>query len=76
MGLVDRLYLYLWYIEIYFSERGAVVSTTSLSLSTKPDSILYSDMDREKSNSVESFETYRSYLFSIAYRMLGSAMDA
>src|SRR5579859_6127226 len=24
---------------------------------------------------VESFETYRSYLFSIAYRMLGSAMD-
>ena len=25
---------------------------------------------------VESFETYRSYLFSIAYRMLGSAMDA
>jgi RNA polymerase sigma-70 factor (ECF subfamily) len=25
---------------------------------------------------VESFESYRSYLFSIAYRMLGSAMDA
>jgi RNA polymerase sigma-70 factor (ECF subfamily) len=25
---------------------------------------------------VESFETYRQYLFSIAYRMLGSAMDA
>jgi len=25
---------------------------------------------------VESFETYRPYLFSIAYRMLGSAMDA
>lgn len=24
----------------------------------------------------ESFETYRSYLFGIAYRMLGSAMDA
>src|SRR5438105_11088151 len=24
----------------------------------------------------ESFETYRPYLFSIAYRMLGSAMDA
>src|SRR5579872_3291442 len=24
----------------------------------------------------ESFETYRTYLFSIAYRMLGSAMDA
>jgi RNA polymerase sigma-70 factor, ECF subfamily len=27
-------------------------------------------------SSVESFETYRTYLFSIAYRMLGSAMDA
>jgi RNA polymerase sigma-70 factor, ECF subfamily len=25
---------------------------------------------------VESFETYRTYLFAIAYRMLGSAMDA
>lgn len=24
----------------------------------------------------ESFETYRTYLFSIAYRMLGSVMDA
>ena len=29
-----------------------------------------------KGSSVESFETYRSYLFAIAYRMLGSAMDA
>src|SRR3989441_9318343 len=27
-------------------------------------------------NMVKSFETYRSYLFAIAYRMLGSAMDA
>jgi RNA polymerase sigma-70 factor, ECF subfamily len=25
---------------------------------------------------METFETYRPYLFSIAYRMLGSAMDA
>ncbi len=25
---------------------------------------------------MESFETYRSYLFALAYRMLGSAMDA
>ena len=24
----------------------------------------------------ESFESYRTYLFAIAYRMLGSAMDA
>src|SRR5215472_16439195 len=27
-------------------------------------------------NRVESFESYRTYLFAIAYRMLGSAMDA
>src|SRR6184192_90868 len=27
-------------------------------------------------NRMESFESYRSYLFGIAYRMLGSAMDA
>ncbi len=27
-------------------------------------------------NRMESFETYRPYLFAIAYRMLGSAMDA
>ena len=34
-------------------------------------------MSRRKAGSrVESFETYRTYLFSIAYRMLGSAMDA
>ncbi len=25
---------------------------------------------------MESFESYRPYLFAIAYRMLGSAMDA
>src|SRR5215469_6605586 len=27
-------------------------------------------------NSLESFETYRPYLFAIAYRMLGRVMDA
>src|SRR4249920_4176627 len=27
-------------------------------------------------NMMESFESYRTYLFAIAYRMLGSAMDA
>src|SRR5213596_4085231 len=27
-------------------------------------------------NMVESFESYRTYLFAIAYRMLGSVMDA
>src|SRR5262249_21349522 len=29
-----------------------------------------------RSMQMESFEHYRSYLFAIAYRMLGSAMDA
>src|SRR5438067_598508 len=31
---------------------------------------------RKAGNRVESLESYRTYLFSIAYRMLGSAMDA
>lgn len=52
------------------------MSIISLSVSPKRDTITYSAMDDEKLNAVESFETYRSYLFSIAYRMLGSAMDA
>jgi RNA polymerase sigma-70 factor (ECF subfamily) len=52
------------------------VSTSNLSVSVKSDSILYGDVEREILNAVESFETHRSYLFSIAYRMLGSAMDA
>lgn len=50
--------------------------TTSLSVIEKPGTILAGDRERKQLNSVESFETYRSYLFSIAYRMLGSAMDA
>ena len=34
-------------------------------------------MNRRKAEKrVETFETYRTYLFAIAYRMLGSAMDA
>src|SRR5258708_634190 len=31
---------------------------------------------RKGGSKMESFETYRPYLFAIAYRMLGSAMDA
>ncbi len=31
---------------------------------------------RRRRNLGESLESYRSYLFAIAYRMLGSAMDA
>src|SRR5215813_9295466 len=33
-------------------------------------------MIRPEPGNVETFESYRGYLFSIAYRMLGSAMDA
>src|SRR5438874_6139288 len=34
------------------------------------------DESRKAGSMAESFETYRPYLFAIAYRMLGSAMDA
>ena len=38
---------------------------------------IFSSQESTKGRSrVESFETYRPYLFAIAYRMLGSAMDA
>src|SRR5437660_3749382 len=33
-------------------------------------------MSQSGGSMVESFESYRPYLFAIAYRMLGSAMDA
>ena len=52
------------------------MSTSNLSVSVKSDSIPSGEVEREILSAVESFETYRSYLFSIAYRMLGSAMDA
>src|SRR5258708_19788446 len=32
--------------------------------------------DKRRRNMAESFESYRTYLFAVAYRMLGSAMDA
>ncbi len=48
----------------------------SLLFTEKPDTIGRDDMERQPMNEVESFETYRTYLFSIAYRMLGSVMDA
>src|SRR5438128_6399682 len=37
---------------------------------------LFGCVDGRQEAFVESFETYRPYLFAIAYRMLGSAMDA
>src|SRR5215475_9063907 len=40
------------------------------------DQLLPTQERRKRRNRVEGFETYRSYLFSIAYRMLGSVMDA
>src|SRR5512143_1936024 len=43
---------------------------------TKADTIVTENIEPEQVSAVESFETYRSYLFAIAYRMLGSAMDA
>ena len=55
------------------------MATTSLLLPPKPDTIVHNerwDAERDPLNATESFETYRTYLFSIAYRMLGSAMDA
>ena len=61
---------------LFVIQRGVRVSAVSLPVLVKPDTILYSDVERDKVNMVESFETYRSYLFSIAYRMLGGVMDA
>jgi RNA polymerase sigma-70 factor, ECF subfamily len=52
------------------------VSVTILPVLVKADSIVANDVERENLNAAENFETYRSYLFSIAYRMLGSVMDA
>ena len=47
----------------------------SLTASMKSNASPFSSL-KHMPMSVETFETYRSYLFSIAYRMLGSAMDA
>lgn len=44
--------------------------------SSKPATVFSAESNRMSTSPAESFETYRSYLFSIAYRMLGSAMDA
>lgn len=52
------------------------MSTTALSERLKLITLKLRDGEQEDLNSVETFETYRTYLFSIAYRMLGSVMDA
>src|SRR6516165_5578173 len=38
--------------------------------------IVFAQEKTEGGSAMESFENYRTYLFAIAYRMLGSAMDA
>lgn len=55
---------------------GAPMSAIKLHVPIKPVTIVPGGVEREQLDIEASFETYRSYLFSIAYRMLGSAMDA
>ncbi len=52
------------------------MSITRFADARKPVTIVPDDWVREQMTPVETFETYRPYLFSIAYRMLGSVMDA
>jgi RNA polymerase sigma-70 factor, ECF subfamily len=52
------------------------MSTINLSVPIKSDTISPENTEPKILSAVESFEAYRSYLFSIAYRMLGSAMEA
>ncbi len=52
------------------------MSVHSLSRFSNPAAMVAPSPDSSSMTSPESFETYRSYLFSIAYRMLGSVMDA
>ena len=47
-----------------------------LSLEARPANILSGKAEWPEPARVDTFETYRAYLFSIGYRMLGSAMDA
>jgi RNA polymerase sigma-70 factor, ECF subfamily len=49
---------------------------THWSVVLQSTSTAHGETESKPMNSMESFETYRSYLFSIAYRMLGGAMDA
>ncbi len=56
--------------------KKGTVSIVRLAVSSKPDTIKINDSAREQMTSMETFETYRPYHFSVAYRMLGSVMDA
>ena len=52
------------------------MSVVRLPSSPKPATMFSAESNRMSTGAAESFETYRSYVFSIAYRMLGSVMDA
>src|SRR5262252_7177641 len=52
------------------------MAISDLSLRAERDTVLMGEAARPEQPRVDAFETYRGYLFSIAYRMLGSAMDA
>ncbi len=52
------------------------MSLSGLLFSENLDNIGQVRVEIQPLNAGETFETYRTYLFSIAYRMLGSAMDA
>ncbi len=52
------------------------MSITNLTIPGNPGVVVSDDVEQQGTNGVETFETYRAYLFSIAYRMLGSVMDA
>src|SRR5947209_4024440 len=62
---------------VFVTESGVVTNMTP-----RPSFIMYTTWNAswyetyEDNSLMDSFETYRSYLFAIAYRMLGSAMDA
>ena len=52
------------------------MSTSRLGLSASAGTAAHGPGRTDGRGTMESFETYRPYLFAIAYRMLGSAMDA
>lgn len=67
----------LSHVYIYMKRRGSVYHALQRPpVTLKSDAVLQSEKKPDSANSNETFETYQSYLFSIAYRMLGSAMDA
>ena len=52
------------------------MSMRRLPVQENPGTVAAGDVTWLEPDNVETFEAYRRYLFSIAYRMLGSVMDA